>query len=110
MDDFKILGMATFTLSIIFVLGFGITSLMGFYMPCHMFGTEAPFEYGYIGWWLMPLGGILVVSFLAIGLYILYSMLTKGHNQELLNVLKERYARGEISFEEYEKMRDRITW
>ncbi len=49
-----------------------------------------------------------------IGMIAMMAMMGKGHNeppkeQDELAILKQRYAKGEISDEEYERMKQKLT-
>ncbi len=65
---------------------------------------------GYFGWggWGM---GLVMVAILAVVIVVGIRLVNKTdrahqHEESSLEVLKKRYARGEISQEEYRKMRD----
>ncbi|WP_425447789.1 SHOCT domain-containing protein [Dethiothermospora halolimnae] len=81
----------------------------------HMFGRGFDFFNGFNGFWpLMILGGILRIAVIGVVIYLVYRLISKENskNQQYrashraVDILKERYAKGEISEEEYEqKMR-----
>ncbi|MDP4091169.1 MAG: SHOCT domain-containing protein [Bacillota bacterium] len=69
------------------------------------------------GYGMMPWGGLLcflVVALLVVAV-VIYKVIKEGRNNNrsasngnALEILKERYARGEIDEEQYTRMRDRI--
>jgi putative membrane protein len=63
--------------------------------------------HGGFGISMMLLNGIFMLLFWAIVIvaviYIARKFFRKDHNQKAIEILKERYARGEISIEEYEE-------
>jgi len=67
----------------------------------HYFGWEGGMGWGglwMVLWWLLPiLGIVLLVKWLARS--------DGGANQSALDILKERYARGEIDQAEFERKR-----
>ena len=71
--------------------------------------------YGNGGWFGFGLGGIFMILWWALiifGIIVLVRWITKhdGIKQEksALDILKERYAKGEISSHEFEKMKEEI--
>ncbi|NNM54929.1 MAG: SHOCT domain-containing protein [Spirochaetales bacterium] len=67
---------------------------------------------GYFGWggWVM---GLVMVAVLAVVIVVGIRLVNKTdrshqHEESALEVLKKRYARGEISQEEYRTMRDEL--
>lgn len=49
-----------------------------------------------------------------VGMIVMMAMMGKGHNdapkeQDELAILKQRYAKGELSDEEYERMKQKLT-
>ncbi|MBS5926647.1 MAG: SHOCT domain-containing protein [Clostridium sp.] len=64
-------------------------------------------------------GGSLIVSLLYLGfrvavfgliIYLLFKLFSGGNsNNKAINVLNEKYASGEISFEEYEERRSNLN-
>ena len=70
---------------------------------------------GYYGWWGMLFGGLMTLIFL--GVFVALVVLafravnrtggssSSGTGLTALDILKERYARGEISREQYQSMR-----
>jgi len=65
--------------------------------------------YGY-GWWFMPLIPFAFLVLLALGVYYLFREFRKepSHEEKALEILKERYAKGEITREEYVKMKEEL--
>ena len=68
------------------------------------------------GYWLMPLIMLLFLGVVAAGLYFLLKAFMPGggaafreDQDRALAIAKERLARGEITFEEYEKIRKTLT-
>ena len=67
-------------------------------------------NYGWIG---LLVGSILLIVFILIIVFVIRAFSRKPHNDSInspmnssINILKERYAKGEITREEYEKMRN----
>jgi len=68
------------------------------------------------GWGLfggaMGLGGLLWMGLLiAVPLYIVYALLNRGsggNEEQSLSVLRERYARGELSDDEFDRRREQL--
>lgn len=62
---------------------------------------------GVMGLWGLLWMGLLI----AIPLYIVYALLNRestGNDEQALSVLRERYARGELSEEEFDRRRDKL--
>lgn len=65
----------------------------------------------------MGLGWIIVIAFwvlVIVGIVLLIRLLVKSgkqthHEESALDILRKRYARGEISREEFQQMKDDIT-
>ena len=69
------------------------------------------------GWWMFPM--IMPIVFLIIGIIVLYLLFSRGgfrppwwdkypgrESESALDILKKRYAKGEISKEEFEGMKE----
>ncbi|ACB08969.1 MULTISPECIES: PLB family transporter [Thermotoga] len=80
-----------------------------------------PFCFWSWGFWPWNWGGVIMMIFWAVILVVLFAFLfrwlggerhekTEGRtsNKKALEILKERFARGEITEEEYERMKRRI--
>jgi putative membrane protein len=69
---------------------------------------------GYDGMWFTPLLLLAFLVLLALGAYYILKEFAKpdrsvpGHGERALEILKERYARGEITSEEYLKMKEEL--
>jgi putative membrane protein len=67
-----------------------------------------------MGWWML-LGTLWFVVFWGLIVYLLISATSRsgngsaGSEQSPLEILKRRYARGELTQEEYERMRRELT-
>jgi putative membrane protein len=62
------------------------------------------------GWW-MPLGGAVFLTILIVGLYLLFSAYHKpewSSGSGPIEILKGRYAKGEITGEQYQKMKKEL--
>lgn len=60
------------------------------------------------GWLFIIISGVLIIF----GIAYLVSLVSGGrekHGESPIHILKRRYAKGEITTEEYEKMKDAIT-
>jgi putative membrane protein len=66
------------------------------------------------GWWFMPLIPVMFLLLLVLGAYFLLKEFTSGEravssqSNRALELLKERYARGELTREEYLKMKEEL--
>ena len=74
------------------------------------YGPPGPGGWGGMMHYGFGYGGALmwIIFLIVVGLLIyvvLHAGNTKAHNETPLDILKKRYARGEITKEEYEKMR-----
>jgi len=78
------------------------TGGMGFHMTPWM---------GYGGWWWMPLGMVLFWVIVGLGLYLLITGFEprRSESDRALVIARERYARGEITAEEFEKIRKSLS-
>jgi putative membrane protein len=66
-----------------------------------------------LGWLFMFVFWILVIALVTLGIAYLVRQLTEGRRRQwkeesALDILKKRYAKGEITKEEFEKIRDDI--
>ncbi len=69
------------------------------------------------GWWgwplmgWMPIGFILFWALVGLGIYLIIKGLGPGGAEadRALEIARERYARGEITSEEYEEMRRKLS-
>lgn len=79
--------------------------------PAPGYGPGYGMGYGQYGWTHMmsPLGGGLFMVLLVVVAFILLSRLSgrsaAGAQESALDILKKRYARGEISKEDFERMK-----
>jgi putative membrane protein len=65
--------------------------------------------YGGYGWWFMPLIPLAFLVLLVLGVYYLLKEYTRPrHEERALEILKERYAKGEITREEYMKLKEEL--
>ncbi len=66
-----------------------------------------------MGWWML-FGSVFWLLFIAIGAYLLTAGFQRdtrtrdGKSESPLDIAKRRYAAGEISEEEYERLRDNL--
>ncbi|MBE0517223.1 MAG: SHOCT domain-containing protein [Methanophagales archaeon] len=63
------------------------------------------------GGWFMPLIPLAFLVLLVLGVYYLFKELTRtepSRGERALELLKERYAKGEITREEYVKMKEEL--
>ncbi len=72
----------------------------------HMWGPMGSSGWGG-GFWmfLWPILFLIILVILAVGLYILFKRTQDGSGDRALEVLREQYARGDLSEEEFEKRR-----
>jgi putative membrane protein len=78
-----------------------------------MFGYGFDNTFGYLGWFGMFLMMLIPVAIIVGIIYLVYKALDKGTDrvrlggevQDPLTILKSRYAKGEISREEFEQVR-----
>jgi putative membrane protein len=66
-----------------------------------------------LGWLVMFVFWVLVILLVTMGIVYLVRQLTEGKRKQrkeesALDILKKRYAKGEITKEEFEKIRDDI--
>jgi len=62
------------------------------------------------GWW-MPIGGLIFLILLIVGLYLVFSSYHKSgqiSDTGAIEILKERYAKGEITEEQYQRMKKEL--
>lgn len=68
-----------------------------------------------MGWWML-FGSVFWLLFIAVGAYLLTAGYDRSHStrppdgkpESALDIAKRRYAAGEISEEEYERLRDNL--
>ena len=67
-----------------------------------------------MGWWML-FGGLLTIAFWATIIYLVVALIrppgqgTRAPGEEPVEILKRRYARGELSRDEYERMRSDLA-
>jgi len=100
-------GSANIVLIVIAVLAVSLSMFWG--MGYNMMGPGTWWGGGY--WW-MPIIMVLFLVMVALGIYYLLraispsgSMVYREDQDRALNIAKERLARGEITLEEFEKMK-----
>ena len=95
--------------AIVVILVVGAFSMVGMMRGCGMIGMMGWSGMGY-GWW-MPLGGVAFLIILIVGLYLLFSAYHKPErlpSTNAIEILKQRYAKGEITDEQYQKMKKEL--
>ena len=109
----KILLILLVAVVIVVVVGvFSMMTMMGGYGGGYgMMGS------GMMGWigrghgWWMPLGGLIFLIVLIAGVYLVFSASRKPEqplSTGTLEILKERYAKGELTSEQYNKMKKEL--
>ncbi len=102
---------------VLFIVGgFSMMTMMGGYWGGGygwggMMGRGMMGESGMGYAWWMPLGGFIFLVIFGAGLYLILSGSGKAAEQQPnrpLEILKERYAKGEITAEEFKKMRTEL--
>ena len=95
----------------IVVGAFSMVGMMGWYGGRGMMGGAMMNGCGLgYGWW-MPLGGAAFLTILIVGLYLLFSAYHKPERSSgsgAIEILKGRYAKGEITEEQYQKMKKEL--
>lgn len=66
-------------------------------------GMLLPYPYGLL--WGVPLCGIILAVFILLAFFAVKSEDSKQVGKSPLSILKERYAKGEITKEEFEQMK-----
>jgi putative membrane protein len=66
-----------------------------------------------MGWW-MVIGSVWMVFFWALVFYVIFAVVNKGSGGESaketpLDILSRRYAAGEISKDEFDRMRQELS-
>ena len=98
--------------AVVIVVVVGVFSMMG-----GNWGGYGMMEPGMMGWigrghgWWMPLGGLIFLIVLIAGLYLVFSASRKPEqplSTGALEILKERYAKGELTSEQYNKMKKEL--
>jgi putative membrane protein len=95
---------------VVVVGGFYMMAMMGEYWGGYgMMGPGMMGQTGmHYGWW-MPLGSLIFLVMLIAGLYLVFSGSKKSEQPHgVLEILKERYAKGEITSEQYNKMKNEL--
>ena len=81
-----------------------LTSIKEFFVPCAFAGNGH-----YNGWHMMPFGGgmwMLILFFVIVGLFLWWFKKGGENNTDSpLDILKRRYASGEINKEEFDKIK-----
>ncbi len=91
-----------------------IISTLSWLIPGYWGSDMGPHMCGWWGWpmvWWMPLGLIAFWVFVGLGVYLIVRGLgSSGADvDKAMEILRGRYARGEITPEEYEEMRRRLS-
>ncbi len=90
---------------VIVVVGFAFLIMAGGGMMGHMMGY---------GWGWMPLGGIIFLIVIIVGVYLVFVGLeprggSYGEGRDrALEIARERYAKGEITKEEFERIKENL--
>ena len=108
----KIILILLVAIVVIIVVGaFSMVGMMGWYDGHGMMGGGM-MNWGGLGYgWWMPLGGASFLTILIVGLYLLFSAYHKPERSSgsgPIEILKERYAKGEITEEQYKKMKKEV--
>jgi len=108
----KIILMLLAAIVVIIVVGaFSMVGMMGWYGGRGMMGGGMMNGGGLgYGWW-MPLGGVAFLTILIVGLYLLFSAYHKperSSGSSAIEILKGRYAKGEVTEEQYQKMKKEL--
>jgi len=111
-DSGKLILILLVAIVVIVIVGaFSMIGMMGGYGWGGMMGP------GMMGWggmgygWWMPWGGLIFLILLIVGLYLVFSGYHKPEQvsgSTAIKILKERYAKGEISEEQYQKMKTEL--
>jgi putative membrane protein len=99
-------------LVVIIVVGaFSMVGMMAWYGGRGMMGGGM-MNWGGFGYrWWMPLGGVAFLTILIVGLYLVFSSYHKPErtsDSSAIEILKGRYAKGEITEEQYQKMKKEL--
>lgn len=101
-----------FVLFVVLIVVLPMLLWLGMWSGSYMHGMGGMMSYGWGFTSLIPLAFLVL---LVLGLYYLIKEFTKtgkseqpGHGDSALDILKERYARGEITSEEYLKMKEEL--
>lgn len=99
------------------VLVFAVSSLFSMMMGYGYGGMMGPGMMGWgwmgFGWWMLigPIVGLLFIGLIIYGIYYIFSGRLRSFEPEKrssLDILKERYAKGEITEDEYRKMKKEL--
>jgi len=107
----KIILILLVTVVMVVVVGgfYMMTMMSGYWAGNSMMGSGMMGQTGmHYGWW-MPLGGLIFLVILIAGLYFVFSASKKSEQPHgFLEILKERYAKGEITSEQYDRMKKEL--
>jgi len=96
----------------IVVGAFSMVGMMGWYGGGRGMMGGGMMNWGGLGYgWWMPLGGAAFLTILIVGLYLLFSAYHKPERSSgsgAIEILKGRYAKGEITEEQYQKMKKEL--
>ena len=96
--------------AIVVIVVVGAFSMIGMMRGYGWGGMMGPGMMGRSGWW-MPGAGITFLLLLIVGLYLVlggYHKPEQVSGSNAIEILKERYAKGEISGEQYQKMKKEL--
>lgn len=104
-------------LVLIVLAGIAVPVVLTTVLPLLMFQRGGWYMSGMMGmmgfgWWFMPLVSIIFLVLIALGAYYLITEFSgtgrspPSHREKALEILKERYARGEITKDEYVEMKE----
>jgi putative membrane protein len=109
-DSGKLILILLVAIVVIVVVGaFSMVGMMGGYGWGGMMGPGMMGQSG-IGWW-MPVSGLIFLILLIVGWYPVFGGYHKPaqvSGSSAIEILKERYAKGEISEEQYQKMKKEL--
>ncbi len=97
--------MKTLMLTTGLVMSTLITSCQGPYDHMNGYGHMMNHPYGGITMWITT---ILLVAVLGFGAYFFFKKGGTFNNESALDILKKRYAKGDISKEEFEEMKKNL--
>ena len=104
-----------FTVGIVVLVVLALSTLAGGMMGGHMFAPERTQDGAWMWGFGMGLGGLMMLVFwgaVIAGIVLLVRQIGRGGSassvEQPVDVLKRRYAAGEISREQYEQMKQEI--